>query len=135
MEGDTMKRAKRGVDPTDDDRILAVADLTGRTGAKTLEMGHVPAGWWAAALYQGGRITVEGQHCPPEAAEALAVRLLTGAKCMGCGGLVSLDGIGGWIGSEQHMTNGESFTVRDAMDKGICHWKRTGKRWGSECGQ
>jgi hypothetical protein len=45
------------VDPADEDRILAAADLVGRTGATTFEFGYlnddVPvaaADWWASAM-------------------------------------------------------------------------------------
>ena len=134
-------KGKRSVTPDDDDRIIAAAGLVGRTGATSFEIGYlhdgVPnaeAGWFAFARYKGARITVENQMSPPRAAEALAVRLLTGAKCMGCGKLVALSGIGAFAFANPVMTDGTIFTYEQARSAGLCRWKRTGNKWGSECG-
>lgn len=79
-----------------EDAIVAAVDLVGRTGARGLEFGYlddpVPGriDWYAHAQYAGARVTVEHQRGPLEAVETLAHRLLTGARCVHCGGLVAL---------------------------------------------
>lgn len=127
--------------PDDENRVIAAADLTGRTGATSFELGclheDVPvaeAGWYATAYYKGMRIIAENHSDPCEAAEALAVKLLTGAKCM-CGKIVTLDGISAFAFINPVMADGSSFSVDDAVKAGQCHWKRTGKRWNSACGR
>src|SRR5580765_6017107 len=85
-------------DPPDLTPLMAAVNLVGRSGARDFEVGYlnddVPvaeADWWAAAKYNGQRLIEEHHVGPVEAAHALAVRLLTGAKCAHCGGLVALD--------------------------------------------
>ncbi|HEV7982231.1 MAG TPA: hypothetical protein VGP86_04995, partial [Xanthobacteraceae bacterium] len=58
--------------PSDDeDRLIAAAELVGRTGARGLEIGYlhddVPAedaAWYAQAQYQGSRIIAENYTNP-----------------------------------------------------------------------
>lgn len=100
----------------DQDEVDAAADLVGRTGAKSLEVGYlwddVPAeeaGWYAQVQYQGARIVVEDKTGPVEALMALARRLLDGAMCAHCEKEVSLrDGVG-------------------------CRWRREGNKWKRGC--
>jgi hypothetical protein len=123
----------------DDDALMAAADLVGRTGARGFEIGYthddVPpedAGWYANAQYQGARIMAEGAG-PVEAAEALARTLLTGAKCIGCGGLVALSD-GGAVAFGGLMTDGSTWTAEEAAAAGQCRWTRMGRKWVSACG-
>ncbi len=122
-------------------RVIAAVDLVERTGAKQFEIGFlhedVPveeAGWYAHAQYKGTRITAENQPGPAEAAEALAVRLLTGAKCKGCGKLVALTREGATAFHNPVMSDGSRFTFEEAVRVGQCRWRREGERWVSGCG-
>jgi hypothetical protein len=102
----------------DEDAFHAAADLIGRTGAVSFQVGYlhddVPAeqaGWYAHAQYRGARVTAEDHRNPVDAAEALARRLLTGGKCTKCGKLISLGDSG----------------------PDSCRWTRMGKRWEAGC--
>ncbi len=121
-------------------RVLAAADLVGRTGATEFQIGYlhdvVPAdlaAWYAHAQYRGGRIFEENHPGPAEAAEALAQRLLTGARCS-CGKLVALSDDGAFAFRKGVMVDGSEFTVDQARAAGCCRWKREGARWVSGCG-
>jgi hypothetical protein len=122
----------------DEDAVVAAADLAGRAGATSFEIGYlhdgVPAeeaGWYAHAQYRGTRVTEDGRG-PVEAAEALARRLLTGAKCK-CGRLVALSGRGAVVHGGQRMADGSSFTPEQASAAGQCRWTRMGRRWEPGC--
>lgn len=126
----------------DEDALVACVDLVGRTGATQFEIGYLNeeddpafakhgARWWAHAKYRGNRIIVEDHAGPVEAADALARRLLTGAKCK-CGKLVSLSSTGAMFVSE-HMADGSTWTPGDASRAGQCRWTRMGKRWHRGC--
>jgi hypothetical protein len=128
----------------DRDRAHAAIDLVGRSGAKHLEIGYqregVPieeADWWASAQYRGTRITVEHQTGPEQALESLALRLLTGAKCVKCGRLISLQRAGAVFfrsGSLIDGTRWDEQTVRQTVRaRGMCLWQREGKRWETGC--
>lgn len=137
----------------DQDALDAAVDLVGRSGARGFEVGYVhegvpvaEAGWYAHAQYGGARITTEDHRGPVEAAEALARRLLTGAKCTHCGGLVALrdDGAMAWPG--QLIGMGQLQGVKDAPHAadgpwdaeairaaGQCRWRRMGAKWVRGC--
>lgn len=128
-----------GIVNLDEDAVAAAADLVGRTGATGFEIGYlhddVPveqAGWYAHAQYRGGRITVQDQPGPTEAAEALARRLLTGAKCR-CGRLVSLSDHGAVAYKSTTMADGTKWTAKQAEKAGLCRWTRRGRRWEMGC--
>lgn len=124
----------------DGDAVKACADLVVRTGATGFEIGYlhddVPvdeAGWYAHAQYKGARITTDGGHRGPvEAAEALARRLLTGAKCK-CGKLAALDTSGAVAYRQTTLADGSSWSAQQAAAAGQCHWTRHGARWISGC--
>lgn len=122
------------------DAAVAAADLVGRTGARHLQVGYVhddvpseDAGWFAHAQYRGARITVEAQTGPGEALEALARRILTGAKCVHCGGLVALSRLGAVFYRDAVMADGSRFTETHARAVPQCQWRRVGKRWVAGC--
>ena len=101
----------------DEDALVAIADLVGRTGATDFKIGYlhddVPAseaGWYAYAQYTGARISQDDLPGPVEAANALAERLLRGAACK-CGRNSEVGG----------------------DDPDLCHWRRVGPRWYSGC--
>lgn len=119
--------------------LLAAVDLVGRTGARDYECGYllegVPsplAGWWAKATYRGGKIIEENHRGPVEASEALARRLLHGAKCA-CGKLVALDGVATFVTGD--LVDGSTWTADEAAAAGECRWSREGPRWVSACGR
>lgn len=112
--GDTLSAA-------DQARLRAAVDLVGRTGATSFEVGYlhddVPvelAGWWAHAQYRGRRITVDDQPGPIDAAEALAVRLMTGAMCAHCKQPVLMDDL-------------------PIAGPNGCRWWRSGAAWVRGC--
>jgi hypothetical protein len=126
----------------DEERLLAAVLLVGHTGAKDFEVGFlyddVPidkADWWAKAQYQGTRITVEHHDGPVAAAEALAGRLLTSAKCMWCDGLITLNPAGAVAWPSAVLGDGsvlpDSQAGFEAM--GQCFWRREGARWEPGC--
>lgn len=123
----------------DDDAVAAAADLVGRSGARNLQVGYlhegVPveeAGWYAHAQYQGARLTTEDHRGPVEALEALARRILTGAKCVHCGGLVALSDDGAYYMGGT-MADGSVWTRRQAHAAGHCRWRRMGPKWLRGC--
>lgn len=121
------------------DEVLAAVDLVGLTGARNLVFGYlhedVPpeqADWYAHAQYRGSRITVEHHTGPAAALIALARRLLTGARCQRCGGLVQLSAAGAVFYRDARMVDGSSFPERDALAR-QCQWRRIGKKWVQGC--
>jgi hypothetical protein len=122
----------------DQDALHATIDLVGRTGATQLQFGYlhddVPvhqADWWAHAQYRGARIAVEHHAGPIEALEALARRLLTGAKCK-CGKLVALSDTEA-VAFEGRLLDGTTWTPQQAAAAGQCRWHRNGPRWTRGC--
>lgn len=122
----------------DEDAIKACADLVGRTGATGFELGFlhddVPidqAGWYAHAQYEGARVTSSDHPGPVEAADALARRLLNGARCR-CGRLVALSDLGA-TAYDAHMADGSFWTTQQAAAAGQCRWRRLGPRWARGC--
>jgi hypothetical protein len=129
------------VTTSDDEKaVIACADLVGRTGATNLEIGYlhdnVPpeqAGWYAQAQYKGTRITAEDHTGPARAAEALARRLLTGARCAHCKGLVSLTSTGAIAFGLARLIDGTPWTAEQASKTAQCLWVRRGERWIRGC--
>lgn len=124
------------------DRFDAAVMLVGNSGARSLEIGYlyddVPseqAAWWATATYRGAKLNVENEAGPAEAVEALAKRLLTGARCQWCQGLVALstDGAVAYPGSV--MADGSRMPDRptDLAALGQCLWRRNSARWEPGC--
>lgn len=115
--------------------VIAAADLIGRSGAKEFAIGYarenVPtedAGWWAEAKYKGARISVEERRTPGEAAEALAEKILTGAKCQ-CGRDVTLSD----DAELGHEAAGDTLAALGLTAPGHCRWRRHGPRWRQGC--
>lgn len=125
----------------DDDAFHAAVELVGRTGATGFQIGYlhddVPpekAAWYAHAQYKGARIIAEDHPGPIEAAEALARRLLTGAKCTACGGLITLSDSGAFAYSSATLADGTVWDVKTAAAAGQCRWTRVGAHWEKGCG-
>lgn len=124
----------------DEDAVVAAVELVGRTGATGFEIGYlhddVPsdrAGWYAHAQYKGARISEEDHRGPTEAADALARRLLTGAKCTGCGGLVALSDAGAIAYPSATLTDGTKWDAKTAVAATQCRWTRAGRHWQKGC--
>lgn len=122
-----------------EDAMVATVELVGRTGATNFECGYlhddVPAdqaAWYAHVQYRGARITVENQTGPIQALDALAKRLLTGARCQHCGGLVALSPFGA-VAFDGHLADGTKWTMREAAQTTQCLWRRVGRRWVRGC--
>jgi hypothetical protein len=130
----------------DQDAVVAAADLVDRTGARSLEIGwDCPHGpdmpddhncgrqtWYAKAQYKHAKIAAEHHPGPVEAAEALARRLLTGAKCR-CGGLVSLVDEGAFVYPAARLMDGTRWSKQQLAEAGQCRWTRRGQRWEPGC--
>lgn len=128
----------------DVDAVVAVADLVGRSGAKDFEIGWLNdeddpayaergAEWWCKAQYRGKRLSVEGFVRPDDAATALAVELLRGAKCR-CGRLVRLNGEdAAFAHLDVEMADGTRWTAQEAAAAGQCEWSREGQKWEPSC--
>jgi hypothetical protein len=126
----------------DDEALSAGVMLVGNTGARSFECGYlhddVPteeAAWYATAAYNGVKIIAENHPGPVAAVEALAEKLLTGARCQWCQGLVSLrdDGATAYPGSG--MADGSTMpeSVEEITALGLCRWRRHGPRWEPGC--
>lgn len=131
------------IPPGDLDALKACVDLVGRSGGQGFEVGYLHddapierAGWWAHAQFRGARISVENQPGPAAAATALAVRVLTGAKCQ-CGSLVQLsDGGATFMGTRANpavLADGTTWSAAEAEAAGQCRWVREGPRWVKGC--
>ncbi len=124
----------------DVDEVFPAADLIGRAGARTFELGwlidDVPielADWWASANFQGVKIQVEHHRGPVEAASALALRILIGAKYSHCQKLVALDDDGAFAYFRATLLDGTIWNAEDAAAAGQCRWYRDSKRWVRGC--
>lgn len=126
------------------DASTAAVELIGRTGAKSLEIGYLhdtpraeDADWWATVTYRGVKITEEHHVGPSEALEAIAVRLLDGAKCTHCQGMVALRRSGVMFYADpdgaRRMVDGSTVTVDEARSRPLCHWQRVGPKWIRGC--
>lgn len=123
----------------DQDALIACADLVGRTGARQFEIGYlhddVPseeAAWYCSATLKGAKIIEENHRDPIAAAEALARRILTGAKCR-CGKLVALSDSGAVAYENVTMADGTKWSTKQARKAGQCRWRRVGDRWKRGC--
>lgn len=107
--------------PFDEARLQAAVELIGRSAANDLELGWThddgprPGEWYATAGYKGAKVTVEHQHGPAEAAEALAFRLMEGGQCVHCGRFIVVPG----------------YELKDGGD--ACRWTREGAHWLRGC--
>lgn len=124
----------------DTDALKACADLVDRAGAKGLAVGHlhkdVPseeAAWWAMATYRGTKLIAENHRGPVEALEALVSRLLTGGKCVRCGGLIVLSDEGAVTFPNAIVGNGTRWTEQAIRAAPQCRWRRIGPRWEPGC--
>ena len=131
------------IPPDDLDVVLACIELVGRSGGRNFQIGYLhddmpiaEADWWAHAQYRGARIGVEHQPGPAAAANALAIEVLTGAKCQ-CGSLVQLSGDGamfqGTADKPARLADGTTWTLAEAERAGQCRWVREGRSWVKGC--
>jgi hypothetical protein len=130
---------------TQDDLVVAAADLVGRAGARNFTIGwtcpHEEAGedhncpevtWYAEAGYRNDTIREDGAPSPGAAAEWLARRLLTGARCR-CGRVVAMSDQGATVFDDVLMADGSRWTAAAAAKAGQCRWVRRGPRWMPGC--
>lgn len=121
----------------DKDALLAAVELVGRCAARNFEIGWLndapPYEWWASAQFQGARVMVEHHVHPVDAAEALAQRLLTGAMCNWCKGLIALSPEGAIAYAEGHLVDGTRWNVEDSAPREQCLWVREGAHWIRGC--
>lgn len=127
----------------DEDGVRAAADLCDRAGARSFEIGYLNdegteaflergAEWYAQALYKGTRVIAEGHALPDGAADALARRMLTGARCR-CGALVAMSDEGAVAFPGAQMADGSVWSEADIHEAGQCRWTRRGSRWEPGC--
>jgi hypothetical protein len=99
------------------DEVVAAADLVGRSGGRSFEVGYLnddpPHEWYATATYRGARVIAQGHDDPGSACDALAAKILTGGQCTHCGRTVAIT---------------HSRRVADR-----CVWTRTDERWQGAC--
>lgn len=125
----------------DEDALKAAGDIIGRSGATKFEIGYVndeavrvdEAGWFAWADYSGTRIIEQDHRDPVAAAEALARRILTGAICQHCQGLISMQDGGAIVYPGGIMRDGSIMTEERARSMRQCRWTRQGARWEPGC--
>jgi hypothetical protein len=118
------------------DVVTATADLIGRTGAREFKIGYdedPPHLWYVEAFYKGARIWIDKQPGPAEACDAIAKRILTGAKCKWCGKLVALSERGAFAFRSGHLVDGTEWTAEQAFAAGQCLWWREGATWLRGC--
>jgi hypothetical protein len=127
------------LDPSQLPAVIACVDLVGRSGARNFEIGYlhdnVPvdqAAWYAHAQYRGGRITAQDHTGPEQAATALAMRLLTGAKCR-CGKLATLIPGEAFAFTAAHTSDGAEWNADQAAAAGQCHWRLIDATWQPSC--
>lgn len=101
----------------DSDALKATVDLIGRSGATAIEIGYDDddpenVRWHVQATYRGARLIRDGYPDPVGAAEALARRVLKGARCRRCGKRIRLNDHGSG-----------------------CRWRREGDKWIPGCGK
>jgi len=127
--------------PDEARRVLAAIDLTERTGAHQFALGYghtrvagKPIGTWtASAVYRGGTISASA-YSPHDAAERLAIRLLTGAKCADCSSLVALSSDGAVAYPDAEMADGTLWTHEEQLRAGFCRWYlANGRTWTRGC--
>ena len=120
----------------DRDKVVACADLVGRSGARQFQIGYLndepPHAWYAHAMFRGARIQAEGHDGPAQAAMALAVKILTGAKCR-CGRLVALRPSGAVAFRKTRMADGTEWSAAEAAKAGQCRWRLIGDKWEPSC--
>lgn len=122
------------------DLVIATTELAERCGARQFEFGcqrkNVPveqAGWWAKATFRGAVIMVDNQASPEGALTGLAERLLTGAQCQRCGGLVALSDEGAMSYPNSARPDGKRWSRKEIEKAGQCRWRREGPRWEYGC--
>ena len=122
---------------SDADVVNAAVDLAGRSGATGFEFAHTdpgagPVTWFATVEFGPDKsIVMSGYPDPVQAANAMAGRLLSGAKCK-CGGLVALSMRGAWVAPEggKLLDGTDAHALRNARQ---CLWMLEGDRWVSGC--
>lgn len=122
------------------DEIVATVELVGRSGGRELELGHlddVPdsraARWYAHAKFRGARLTTDEHPGPVEALDALARKILTGAQCQHCGGVVTLSPDGAWVYTKSTLITGARWDVETTSQIHQCRWRRIGAHWRRGC--
>jgi hypothetical protein len=125
----------------DEDALDAGINLVGRTGAKNLEIGYAnddavlarDGDWYAVCAYAGTKVMEEHHQGPVEAVDALARRLMTGAKCTHCGGLIALSDRGARAFESATLLDGTRMTAETYAAMPQCRWRRMGKVWERGC--
>lgn len=132
----------------DNERLTAAIELIGRCAANALELGWTddtgprPGEWFASARYRGARVTVEDQEGPEAAAEALALKLVAGGRCVMCGRTTTASSIDPDDGTPLVMFVGghpeldeEVIEYRpiDELRRTLCITYRDGSHWLRGC--
>lgn len=137
---------RRSGELTRSEAIEAMSELGGRSGAAKLDMGWErddgppeQAGWYATLTYPKGQvIEVRDAASMDEACDALAVRLLHGGTCRGCGKTtVVTDKLGSLpVPAVVYDMDGveTTRTEESLREQGLCGWERKGAHWVRWCG-
>lgn len=117
----------------------AAVEMVGRAGATGFSVDCLDraapiaeARWYASAHYRGIRVTEANHPGPAEAANALALRLLHGAQCQGCGKFSAAHD--GDVPLPDTLIDGTKVDPKEAARRGLCRWERVGKHWIRGCG-
>lgn len=125
-------RGPRG-ERLDTPEIIAAAEVLHGAGATSFELGWEEGGWWASVQILGRACVVREHPGPGAAARGMVYRLLPGAKCSYCGGVVTLDPIGVPQPRDTVIADGTLWTEQDQQTAGPCRWYRVGSRWTPGC--
>lgn len=103
--------------------VQACSDLVARGAGNQFEVGRLgdegTPTWYAQAMWQGARFFVENQASSEAAADALAAKILWGARCR-CGRAAV---VGPHSSTSQELIDGAA----------LCAWERRGVRWVPGC--
>lgn len=126
----------------DQNAIVAIGRLIGQTGADDFTYGHIDQDpskptWYVRANYpNGSHIIVDGCDDPMQAAERMAVKLLSGSICRRCGKVVSVGDYLVPYGQGVTAQGQPVVTSPEQVEReGLCTWERQGDKWTSGCGE
>lgn len=131
----------------DADEVHAAVNMGGRCGATGFSIGpafHTDevacSSWTAKFVFKrvGTETQVWSHPTPAAAADALVRKVMRGAQCRECGGLVRLPGDrGAWFpgkpGQPATFHDGHTLTLEEAKSLQQCRWRRVGRRWYAGC--
>lgn len=118
---------------------VAAVGVIGRAGADHLTVGYNNEDnprWYAYVDYGKHRLEETHHLGPAQALDALARRLLEGAECQSCKGIIALSPYGVRIPTDGMFADGRPlWTPEEAAKLPQCLWARIDDRWVGGCEQ